>query len=118
MVIPRPAPVNDELTLRPIGVVHSPSLARVEAPRQSGVTQGVESVIELFPHDGIAHALEDLAGWDTIWVIYWFHLNKGWRPKVLPPRSRSGRKGVFATRSPHRPNPLGLSALRLLAVAG
>jgi tRNA (Thr-GGU) A37 N-methylase len=62
--------------------------------------------------------VEDLAGWERIWVIYWFHRNPGWRPKVLPPRSTTGRKGVLATRSPHRPNPLGLSALRLLRVDG
>ena len=46
-------------------------------------------------------------------MIFWFHRNAGWRPKVLPPRSTSGRKGVFSTRSPHRPNPIGLSAVRL-----
>jgi hypothetical protein len=53
-----------------------------------------------------------------IWVIFWFHHNPGWRPKVLPPRSTSGRKGVFATRSPHRPNPIGLSVVRLEKVDG
>jgi len=51
-------------------------------------------------------------------VIFWFHLNSGWRPKVLPPRSTTGRKGVFATRSPHRPNPLGMSVVRLERVEG
>ena len=51
-------------------------------------------------------------------MLFWFDRNEGWRPKVLPPRSRSGRKGVFATRSPHRPNPLGLSAVRLERVDG
>ncbi len=60
----------------------------------------------------------DLDGWQYIWVLFWFDRNDGWRPKVLPPRSRSGRKGVFATRSPHRPNPLGLSAVRLERVDG
>jgi len=53
-----------------------------------------------------------------VWVIFWFHRNSGWRPKVLPPRSASGRKGVFATRAPHRPNPLGLSTLKLLRISG
>jgi hypothetical protein len=45
-------------------------------------------------------------------------LNSGWRPKVLPPRSTTGRKGVFATRSPHRPNPIGMSVVRLDRVEG
>ena len=51
-------------------------------------------------------------------MIFWFDRNAGWRPKVLPPRSTTGRKGVLSTRSPHRPNALGLSALRLERVAG
>jgi tRNA-Thr(GGU) m(6)t(6)A37 methyltransferase TsaA len=63
-------------------------------------------------------ALEDLDGFDRIWVIYWFHRNSGWRPKVLPPRGTDRKRGVFATRSPHRPNPLGLSLLRLIDIRG
>jgi tRNA (adenine37-N6)-methyltransferase len=106
------------LQLRPIGVLRSAYRSKVEAPRQPAAATGVPGRIELFPGNNYEHALEDLAGWDYIWVIYWFHLNAAWRPKVLPPRSTSGRKGVFATRSPHRPNPLGLSALRLERVEG
>jgi tRNA-Thr(GGU) m(6)t(6)A37 methyltransferase TsaA len=74
--------------------------------------------IELLPGRNFEHALEDLAHWELIWVIFWFHLNSGWRPKVLPPRSTTGRKGVFATRSPHRPNPIGMSVVRLDRVDG
>ena len=70
------------------------------------------------PGRNFEHALSDLAEWQYLWVLFWFDRNDGWRPKVLPPRSRSGRKGVFATRSPHRPNPLGLSAVRLERVDG
>lgn len=117
---PRPT-----LTLEPIGIVRSPLLAKVEAPRQPGVAPagdagtpgGVEARIELYPDRSYADALADLDGWDYIWVLFWFHQNKGWRPKVQPPRS-STRRGLFATRSPHRPNPLGLSAVRLLRVEG
>ncbi|MCK6370752.1 MAG: tRNA (N6-threonylcarbamoyladenosine(37)-N6)-methyltransferase TrmO, partial [Gammaproteobacteria bacterium] len=69
--------------------------------------------IELYPGRNFEHALADVAGWEYLWVIFWFHLNSSWRPKVLPPRSVSGRKGVFATRAPHRPNPIGLSAVRV-----
>jgi tRNA-Thr(GGU) m(6)t(6)A37 methyltransferase TsaA len=74
--------------------------------------------IELLPGCNFEHALEELARWELIWVIFWFHLNSGWRPKVLPPRSTSGRKGVFSTRSPHRPNPIGMSVVRLERVDG
>ena len=97
--------------------MHTGFAAKDEAPRQA-VVDGAEAVIELFPGRNLEHAIEDLAGWERIWVIFWFHLNPGWRPKVLPPRSTSGRKGVLATRSPHRPNPLGLSAVRLLRIEG
>lgn len=75
-------------------------------------------MLELLAGHNLEHAVEDLAAWERIWVIFWFDRNEGWRPKVLPPRSTSGRKGVLATRSPHRPNPLGLSVLRLDCVAG
>jgi tRNA-Thr(GGU) m(6)t(6)A37 methyltransferase TsaA len=63
-------------------------------------------------------ALRDLEGFEYIWVIAWLHLNEDWTPTVIPPRGPKVRRGLFATRSPHRPNPIGLSALRLLKVEG
>ncbi len=66
----------------------------------------------------LEHAVEDLQEWEYIWVLFWFHLNSTWRPKVLPPRSSGKRKGVLSTRSPHRPNPIGLSLVRLVSVEG
>jgi len=92
--------------------------SKVEAARQPRAATGTPARIELLPGRNFEHALEDLAGWELIWVLFWFHLNSGWRPKVLPPRSTTGRKGVFATRSPHRPNPLGMSVVRLERVEG
>jgi tRNA-Thr(GGU) m(6)t(6)A37 methyltransferase TsaA len=106
------------LPLEPIGYVRSTLRTKVEAARQPRAAGGTEGRIELLPGRGFEHALEDLAGWQHLWVIFWFHLNEGWRPKVLPPRSRSGRKGVFSTRSPHRPNPLGLSVVQLVRMEG
>lgn len=106
------------LTLEPIGYVRSTLGSKVEAARQPRAATGMPGRIELLPGRHFEHALEDLAGWEYVWVLFWFHLNSSWRPKVLPPRSTSGRKGVFATRAPHRPNPLGLSALRLDRVEG
>jgi tRNA-Thr(GGU) m(6)t(6)A37 methyltransferase TsaA len=114
-------PADEELpplVLAPIGVVRTALGTKAEAPRQPRAAATGAGVIELLPGRNFEHALEDLADWEMIWVIFWFHLNPGWRPKVLPPRSRSGRKGVFATRAPHRPNPIGLSAVRLERVAG
>jgi len=110
--------VRRALTIEPIGYVRAPLATKVEAARQPRASAGVAGTIELDPGKSFEHALLDLDGWEYIWVLFWFDRNDGWRPKVLPPRSRSGRKGVFATRSPHRPNPIGLSAVRLERVEG
>ena len=106
------------LTVEPIGYVRCALAAKAEAARQPRASGGALGRIELMPGRNFEHALSDLGCWQYIWVLFWFDRNDGWRPKVLPPRSRSGRKGVFATRSPHRPNPLGLSAVRLERVEG
>src|SRR5690606_12878721 len=90
------------LTLEPIGFVRTALETKVEAARQPRASRDAAGRIELVAGRNYEHALQDLDGWDYIWVIFWFDRNTGWRPKVLPPRSRSGRKGVFATRSPHR----------------
>jgi tRNA-Thr(GGU) m(6)t(6)A37 methyltransferase TsaA len=106
------------LVLEPIGYVRNALATKVEAARQPRAAEGAPARIELLPGRHFEHALEDLGRWQWIWVLFWFHHNPGWRPKVLPPRSVTGRKGVFATRSPHRPNPIGMSAVRLERVEG
>ncbi len=100
------------LTLTPIGVIRTPWKEKREAPRQTYAAPDVQGRLELLPGKNYEHALDDIEGWEYLWVLYWFHGNAGWRPKVLPPRARK-RHGVFATRSPHRPNPIGLSVVRL-----
>jgi tRNA-Thr(GGU) m(6)t(6)A37 methyltransferase TsaA len=110
--------MSSRLVLGPIGFVRNALATKVEAARQPRAAEGAPARIELLPGRNFEHALEDLGRWQWIWVIFWFHHNAGWRPKVLPPRSNTGRKGVFATRSPHRPNPLGLSVVRLERVEG
>jgi tRNA-Thr(GGU) m(6)t(6)A37 methyltransferase TsaA len=113
-----PSTAAERLTVTPIGVVRCRQRTKVEAPRQPAAATGLTGIIELHPGHNFEHALEDLAGFERLWVLFWFHLNDSWRPKVLPPRSNSGRKGVFATRAPYRPNPLGLSAVRLERIDG
>jgi tRNA-Thr(GGU) m(6)t(6)A37 methyltransferase TsaA len=107
-----------DFSVRPIGFVRSPFVEKVEAPRQA-VAEGAEGVagrIEVLPEH--EHALSDLDGFDRIWLLFWFHEAGGTaRSKVLPPRS-DRKRGVFATRSPHRPNPIGMSAVRLERVDG
>ena len=109
---------HKQLVVEPIGYVRTELATKVEAARQPRSGAGAAGRIELLPGRNFEHALSNLAEWQFIWVVFWFDRNERWRPKVLPPRSRSGRKGVFATRSPHRPNPLGLSAVRLERVDG
>jgi tRNA-Thr(GGU) m(6)t(6)A37 methyltransferase TsaA len=109
--------VTESLTLQPIGVVHSPFKERVDAPRQPSAARGVEGTIEIFTGKNFEQALEDIQSFNFIWVLFWFHLNKTWKPKVSPPRSGL-RRGVFATRSPYRPNPIGLSVVELRRVDG
>jgi tRNA-Thr(GGU) m(6)t(6)A37 methyltransferase TsaA len=108
----------EALTLHPIGVMRTGHLEKVDAPRQPAAATDVPGIIELRADLNLQHALDDLGDWQRIWVIFWFDRNTGWRPKVLPPRSTTGRKGVLATRSPHRPNAIGLSALRLERIDG
>lgn len=109
--------MTESLSLQPIGVVHSPFKERVDAPRQSRAAHGVEGTIELFSGHNFEQGLEDIESFNFIWVLFWFHLNRTWKPKVSPPRSGL-RRGVFATRSPYRPNPIGLSVVELRKVDG
>ncbi len=110
-------PPRPTFEVRPIGVARTPFAEKSSAPRQAVVAEGVLGRIELYPGEGIEHALEDLERWKRIWVLFWFHLAGGFRPKVLPPRSET-KRGLFSTRSPHRPNPIGMSAVRLVKVEG
>ena len=112
------------ITLTPIGIVRSPYTERHGTPRQSQLRERPQdyqpaiATLELFEDVVPAIALKDLAGFDRIWVISWLHLNKHWNPTVVPPRGPRVRRGTLATRAPHRPNPIGLSAVRLLNIKG
>ena len=109
-------PAEGAAVREPIGIVHAPSLAKGDLPRQPGLGSGPAGVIELAPWVP-AEALADLDGFERVWVITLLDRARGWRPKVLPPRG-DAKRGVFATRSPHRPNPIGLSCVRLGAIRG
>jgi tRNA-Thr(GGU) m(6)t(6)A37 methyltransferase TsaA len=107
------------LELRPIGIIRTPYTDRVDAPRQPGVfAEGATGKIILEAGKNFEQALEDLEGFEKIWLIYQFNRNSNWNPKVLPPRGDRTKRGVFATRSPHRPNPIGLSLVTLLEIDG
>ena len=104
-------------SVTPIGFVRADQRHKYDQPRQ-GVYARNQGVIELVSGCNYEQALEDLAGFSHIWLIFLFHKNSSWRPKTDPPLSVDGKKGLFATRSPYRPNPIGLSCVKLLGIAG
>jgi len=114
---------GDRFVFEPIAIARTPYKERYGTPHQASETRGTrdgapaEGVIELLPRIPI-ETLRDLEGFERIWVIYVFHLNEGWSALVRPPRGPRVKRGLFATRSPHRPSPIGLSAVRLLAIEG
>ncbi len=109
---------DSTLTLQPIGIARTPFVELVQAPRQPAAARGVPGTIELAAGRGLEHGLEGIELWSHLWIVWWFHqAGPSTKMKVSPPRS--GQKlGVFATRSPHRPSPIGLSVVRLVKVDG
>lgn len=92
-------------------------MEKKDAPRQPAAAADAAGVIELVADRDLGDALFGIEGWSHLWVIYVFDRAGGYSPKVQPPRA-SEKKGVLATRSPHRPNPIGLSVVKLVAVRG
>jgi len=107
-----------QINMQAIGVVHSSYRERFAAPRQPVLDDAQAAEIHLNADLNFHQALQDLDGFSHIWVIYWMHLNQGWNPTVTPPRGPKIRRGLFATRAPHRPNSIGLSAVRLKKIEG
>ncbi|WP_167631235.1 tRNA (N6-threonylcarbamoyladenosine(37)-N6)-methyltransferase TrmO [Mariprofundus ferrooxydans] len=109
---------NMHIDMHAIGVVKSSYRERFATPRQPTLDQPETAEIHLNAGMNFEQALTDLDGFSHIWVIYWMHLNNGWNPTVLPPRGPKQRRGLFATRGPHRPNSIGLSAVHLIQIKG
>ena len=113
------ADASAALPLRPIAHVRTPFPEKFGIPRQSGLIPGLRGTVVFEPPYRAAEALRGLEAFSHVWLIWGFsqHCEAGWHPTVRPPRLGGNRRlGVFATRSPFRPNPLGLSCVRLLAV--
>lgn len=105
-------------TFEPIGYLKSTHTYKYQQPRQSVFARNRGEII-LNSGNNFEQALEDLAEFDKIWLIYEFNQNSNWKPKVTPPITKDGKKkGVFSTRSPHRPNPIGISCVDLAEVKG
>ena len=103
------------MNIQPIGIIHSPFRQADGTPIQSCMAKDIEGAVELFPE--FVPALQDLDGFERIWLLYWFDRSVGSR-LVVKPYLDSVEHGVFATRSPCRPNPIGLSCVRLLGIEG
>ncbi|MFO7766524.1 MAG: tRNA (N6-threonylcarbamoyladenosine(37)-N6)-methyltransferase TrmO [Pelovirga sp.] len=105
--------------LTPIAIVHSPFREKFTTPRQAGQTPSIKATIEFLPAFSSAETIRELETFSHLWLLFVFHqhLDRGWHPTVRPPRLGGNRRvGVFASRSPFRPNPIGLSAVRLLNI--
>ncbi len=104
---------EDELNIkfRAIGLIHSPFKTVAGMPIQPVGATGLTGTVEVFPE--FSEGLNDLDGFSHIILLYYFHQNKGFKLQVIPFMDTEPR-GLFATRSPKRPNPIGISVVKLL----
>ncbi len=101
------------MDLQPIGVIRTPFTQLAGMPIQPPGAAGVRGTVEVRPE--FVAGLQDLAGFSHVILLYEFHRSSGFELKVVPFLDGEPR-GVFATRAPRRPNPIGLSVVRLIAV--
>lgn len=100
----------------PIGTMNTCFREKFGTPRQANMISEALGVIKMKPDPVYTLALQHLDRFSHLWILFVFHhhLEKPWRPTIRPPRVDGPRKvGVFASRSPHRPNPIGMSAVKL-----
>jgi len=97
----------------PIGIIHSPFKEMSEVPKSPVNGKAFEAEVEIFPE--YADGLLDVEGFSHLILIYHLHLRKNFSLQIIPRRARQVH-GVFATRSPNRPNPIGLSVVQLVGI--
>ena len=105
--------------MKPIATFHSPLTSKFGIPRQSGLVEGLVGEIEFEPEYRNPDYVRGLEGFDYIWLLWDFSANKheGHSATVRPPLLGGNQTmGVFATRSPYRPNPIGLSSVRIMRI--
>jgi tRNA-Thr(GGU) m(6)t(6)A37 methyltransferase TsaA len=100
------------ISLRTIGRIRTPFRAGNGTPIQPAYARGAEG--QVIVDDRFADALDDIEGFERVWLIYWMDRVVAFQPRVVPYRD-THEHGLFATRSPCRPNPIGLSVVRLLS---
>jgi len=101
--------------IKVIGVLESCFQEKFGTPRQPHLVPGSFARLKIYPQYAPEHSLSGLSEFSHVWLLSWFHLatNKTFHPKIHPPRLKGGKIGVFASRSPHRPSPIGLSLTKL-----
>jgi tRNA-Thr(GGU) m(6)t(6)A37 methyltransferase TsaA len=104
------------MQLKPIGVVHSPFTRSKGTPIQSALAEGAEGMVVLEPE--YLEGLKDLEGFERVWLLYWFDRAADGGKLIVTPYLEDTPHGVFATRAPARPNPIGMSPVRLLSIEG
>lgn len=106
--------MSENLTLLPIGRIRTEFPEKFGIPRQSGLVEELRAVVEFEREFRAPEAFRGLEGFSHLWLLWHFTQSQGWSPTVRPPRlGGNTRMGVFATRSPFRPNAVGLSSVRL-----
>jgi tRNA-Thr(GGU) m(6)t(6)A37 methyltransferase TsaA len=105
----------EEIRLTPIGVIHSQFKQATGTPIQPCRAGDSPGYVTLRPE--FVDGLDDLAGFDRVWLIYYFHRAAAAKMRIVPYRDTVER-GLFATRVPARPNPVGMSCVRLLDIGG
>lgn len=109
------------MNIRPIGIIHSCFKEKFGIPRQPGMVKSATATLELLPPYNVEEALRGIEEFSHLWIVFVFHesICETFQPTVRPPRlGGNTRVGVFATRSPFRPNPVGLSVVELKSVKG
>lgn len=101
--------------LNPVGIIHSPHKQAAGTPIQPRWAEGIEGYADINPE--LVPGLKDLEGIERIWLIYWFDRAKPAALEVVP-FMHDKPHGIFSTRAPTRPNPIGLSTVRLLGIEG
>ena len=112
--------MTEPVVMRPIAWIRSDFPSKFGIPRQSGIVEELQATVIFAPEYRNPDALRGLEGFSHIWLLWQFSgaVRQGWSPTVRPPRlGGNARMGVFATRSPFRPNNIGLSCVRLADIA-
>lgn len=102
------------MELTPIAFIQTPFKQKLGIPKQPSLAKHAKGVIKLLPEFQQEGIFREIETFERLWLLFAFHKHENWRPTISPPALKGEKRvGVFASRSPHRPNPLGLSSVKL-----